>query len=85
MCDSAAAAAVDDVVVVTQQLGQPKVRQLCGEAQWVAVVALEQHVLGLDVAVQQLHVVQVLDAGSYLQQHLQQHAKKKKEVGVNLL
>jgi len=73
VCDRAAAAAVDDVVVVTQQLGQPKVRQLGGEAQGVAVVALEQHILWLDVAVQQLHVVQVLDTRSNLQQHLRTH------------
>lgn len=71
MRDCTTATAVDNVVVVSQQLGQPKVRQLCCEAKWIAAVTLEQDVFWLDVTVQQLHVVKVLHACCNLKKHLQ--------------
>lgn len=71
MCNSPTAAAIDDIVLVTQQLCQSKVRQLCDKACRAAAVTFEQDIVWLDVAVQQLHVVEVVHTSCHLDKHLQ--------------
>eukprot|EP00955_Chlamydomonas_euryale_P054208 355739-Chlamydomonas_euryale.AAC.2 len=63
-------APVDDVVRLPEDLCQAKVGQLGLEAERLGVVALEQHVLRLNVAMNELEVVQVLDGLRHLNQYL---------------
>lgn len=72
MSHSPTPAAVCHVALLQQHLGQAEITELADKSSGVGEAGLQQHVVSLDVTVDHIQEVQVLQAVSHIQQHLQE-------------